>query len=204
MLINSTASRIFVLNWSSIAILIFICLGAALNTNVISIIVAYAKNRVIGSEQDIPWYIREDMQFFKKRTTGKIVIMGRKTYESIPDKYRPFPDRQSYILTRDESYEVDHPNVTVFTDFKKALYVAQLTAGDDEIMIAGGAQIYKLAMPYADRVYATILADDFTGDAYFPILSEDEWHHTDSIEDFWDENLDLFYRRFVYQRKREQ
>jgi len=170
----------------------------------ISIIVAYAKNRVIGSEQDIPWYIREDMQFFKKRTTGKIVIMGRKTYESIPEKYRPFPNRLTYILTRDESYTIDHPDVTVFTDFKKALMVAKLTAGDDEIMIAGGAQIYNLAIPYTDRIYATILADDFTGDAYFPILPEDEWHMGEGIEDFWDENLDLFYRRFVYQRKRKQ
>ena len=168
----------------------------------ISIIVAYAKNRVIGSEQDIPWYIREDMQFFKKRTTGKIVIMGRKTYDSIPEKHLPFPDRQSYILTRDESYTVDHPDVTVFTNFKKALMLAKLTAGDDEIMIAGGGEIYKLALPYADRIYATILTEDFVGDAYFPILSEDEWHAVDSLEEFWDENLDLFYRRFTYQRKR--
>lgn len=170
----------------------------------ISIIVAYAKNRVIGSEQDIPWHIREDMQYFKSSTIGKIVIMGRKTYESIPEKHRPFSNRQTYILTRDPSYKVDHPDVTVFTDFKKALMVAKLTAGHEEIMIAGGAQIYALALPYTDKIHATVLADDFTGDAHFPILPEDEWHATDSIEEFWDENLDLFYRRFTYQRKRTQ
>ena len=99
----------------------------------VSIIVAYSKNRVIGNENDIPWYIREDMQFFKKRTTGKIVIMGRKTYESIPEKHRPFPNRETYILTRDKSYRVDHPDVTVFNEFKKALMVAKLKAGDTEI-----------------------------------------------------------------------
>ena len=168
----------------------------------ISIIVAYAKNRVIGDDQDIPWYIREDMQFFKKRTTGKIIIMGRKTYESIPEKYKPFPDRQTYLLTHNTTYKVDHPNVTVFYDFNKALMVAKLTAGDDEIMIAGGAQIYNLAIPYTDRIYATILTEDFIGDAYFPILPKEDWHMTDSVEDFYDEQLDLYYRRFVYQRKR--
>lgn len=168
----------------------------------LSIIVAYSKNRVIGSEQDIPWYIREDMQFFKASTLGKIIIMGRKTYESIPDKYRPLAGRQTYILTRDKSYQADHSNVTIFHEFKKALMVAKLTAGDGEVMIAGGAQIYEQALKYTDRIYATILTEDFIGDAYFPILSEDEWHMVDSIEDFYDEQLDLYYRRFIYQRKR--
>lgn len=168
----------------------------------VSIIVAYSKNRVIGNENDIPWYIREDMQFFKKRTTGKIVIMGRKTYESIPEKHRPFPNRETYILTRDKSYRVDHPDVTVFNEFKKALMVAKLKAGDTEIMVAGGAQIYELALPYTDIIHATILAEDFIGDAHFPILPEEDWHLTESIEDFYDEQLDLYYKRFTFQRKR--
>lgn len=169
---------------------------------IVSIIVAYSKNRIIGNEKDIPWYIREDMQFFKERTTGKIVIMGRKTYESIPEKHRPFKDRLSYVLTRDTDYKIDHSNVRVFHDFDKALFSAKLTAGDEEIMIVGGAQIYELALPYTDRIYATILAEDFTGDTHFPILSEDDWNMTESIEDFYDEQLNLYYHRFVFQRKR--
>ena len=168
----------------------------------VSIIVAYSKNRVIGNDQDIPWYIREDMEFFKQRTTGKIVIMGRKTFESIPEKHRPFKDRISYVLTRDTDYEIDHPRVRVFHDFDKAMFSAKLTAGDDEIMIVGGAQIYELALPHTDRIYATILVSDFIGNAYFPILPEEDWHMTDSVEDFYDEQLDLYYRRFIYQRKR--
>ena len=168
----------------------------------VSIIVAYSKNRVIGNDQDIPWYIREDMEFFKQRTTGKIVIMGRKTYESIPEKHRPFKDRISYVLTRNTDYKIDHSNVRVFHDFDKALFSAKLTAGDDEIMIVGGAQIYEQAMEYTDRVYATILVSDFIGNAYFPILPEEDWYMTDSVEDFYDEQLNLYYRRFVYQRKR--
>jgi len=168
----------------------------------ISIIVAYSKNRVIGDDQDIPWYIREDMQFFKKRTSGKIVIMGRKTYESIPEKHRPFKGRTTYVLTRDTSYTIDHEDVKIFHDFDKALMVAKLTAGDDEIMIAGGAQIYNLAIPYTDRIYATILAEEFIGVAYFPILPKEDWDMTDSVEDFYDEQLDLYYKRFIFQRKR--
>lgn len=168
----------------------------------VSIIVAFAKNRVIGNELEIPWYIREDLQFFKERTLGKIVIMGRKTYESIPEKYRPFKNRTTYLLTRDKSYVVDEPNVKIFHNFGKAMMMAKLTAGDEEIMIAGGAQIYKLAFPYTDRIYATVLTEDFTGDTFFPILSEDEWYMTDSVEDFYDQNLDLYYMRFLYTRKR--
>lgn len=167
----------------------------------VSIIVAYSKNRVIGNEQDIPWYLREDMQFFKNRTTGKIVIMGRKTYESIPEKNRPFANRTTYVLTRNKSYVIDHPDVKVFNDFNKALMVAKLTE-PGEIMIAGGAQIYEQAIEFTDRIYATILVSDFIGNAYFPILSEEDWHMTDSVEDFYDEQLDLYYRRFIYQRKR--
>lgn len=167
----------------------------------VNIIVAHAQNRVIGKGNEIPWYIREDMKFFKEATMGKPVIMGRKTYESIPAKHRPLPNRTTFLLTRDTNYEVDHPNVKVVHDFEKALFEAKLMG--EEVYVAGGAQVYDLALPYTDRVYATVLLQDFKGDTYFPQLSSDEWYVVDSIEDFVDEQLDLLYRRYIYQRKKK-
>ena len=167
----------------------------------VNIIVAHAQNRVIGKGNEIPWYIREDMKFFKEATIGKPVIMGRKTYESIPEKHRPLPNRTTFLLTRNPGYSIDDPDVKVVNDFEKALFEAKLVC--DEVYIAGGSQIYEQAIPHTDRVYATVLLEDFEGDTYFPVLPSEEWHIVDSVEDFVDEQLDLLYRRYIYQRKRK-
>jgi len=166
----------------------------------VNIIVAHAQNRVIGKGNEIPWYISEDMQFFREATVGHPVIMGRRTYESIPAKHRPLPNRTTLLLTRDTEYIVDHPNVKVVHSLEKALFEAKLMS--EEVYVAGGAQVYELAIPYTDRVYATVLLQDFEGDTFFPQLNSDEWYCVDSIEDFVDEQLDLLYRRYIYQRKK--
>jgi len=165
-------------------------------------IVAFSTNFVIGNDDTIPWYLREDMQYFKKTTMDKVVIMGRKTYESIPEAHRPLMGRTTYLLTRDENYTVDHPDVKVFHDFEKALFAAKLVSYDTEIMIAGGEQIYRLAMPHADKIYATVIQQEFEGDAFFPRPLVEDWSLTDSFEDFHDEQLDLLYTRCTYIRKR--
>jgi len=167
----------------------------------VNIIVAHAQNRVIGNANEIPWYIREDMKFFKEATIGKPVIMGRKTYDSIPAKYKPLPGRITFILTRDTNYVVDHPDVKIAHNLDKAIFEAKLIS--DEVYIAGGAQVYEQALPYTDRIYATVLSQDVDGDAFFPQLPSKEWHILDSVEDFHDENLNLFYRRYIYQKKKE-
>jgi len=169
----------------------------------VSIIVAFSENFVIGSGNEIPWYIREDLQFFKTVTMHKIVIMGRKTYESIPDKYRPLMGRTTYLLTRDKTYTVDHPDVKIFHEFSKALFAAKLNANENEIMIAGGAEIYKQALPYADRIYATVVLEKFEGDAYFPKPLIEDWYIVDAdvVFPFHDKQLDLMYNRTVYIRR---
>ena len=167
----------------------------------VSIIVAFSQNFVIGKDNDIPWYIREDMKFFKEATMDKIVIMGRKTYESIPDEHKPLMGRTTYLLTRDPNYTVDHQHVKIFHDFPKALFAAKIVSYDDEIMIAGGAEVYKQAMPHADKIYATIVMKDFEGDSFFEPSAED-WHIVDSIADFHDEQLDLLYTRCVYSKRK--
>jgi dihydrofolate reductase len=167
----------------------------------ISIIVAHSLHkRVIGNKGDLPWTIPEDLQFFKTMTTGKAVVMGRKTYESLPQSVRPLPNRKTFILTRNEDYKIAHPDVQTFTDLKKCLMVAKLSS--EEVMIAGGEQIYKLCMPYTDRIYATIISGDYEGDAFFPKLSQDEWDKSDYDYDFVSEQLELFYSRVVFNRKK--
>lgn len=166
----------------------------------LSLIVAHTLvNRVIGKENELLWRIPEDLAFFKSKTLGKIVVMGRKTYESLPKKNKPLLDRKTYILTRDTSYKVDHPDVTVFNDLQKCLMVAQLKCG--EVMVAGGQQIYEQCLPYADRVYATILNQSYDGDTFFPQLNPDEWDKSyDHL--FASEQLELFYNRIIFDRKK--
>ena len=167
----------------------------------ISIIVAHSlSGRVIGNDNKLLWCLPEDLAYFKSRTMGKTVVMGRKTYESLPASVRPLPGRTTYVLTRNKDYKVNHPNVRVFSDVEKCLMVAQLSCS--EVMVAGGEEIYKLCLPYTDRIYATIVSGDYKGDAHFPKLSQDEWGKTDDHM-FASEQLELFYTRVIFDRTKK-
>lgn len=164
----------------------------------VSIIVAHTlADRIIGKDNKLLWHIPEDLAFFKEKTLGKIVVMGRITYESLPEKSKPLLGRTTYILSRDPNYKIKHPDVRVFTDIEKCLMVAQLSCS--EVMIAGGEQIYKVCLPYADKIYATIINERHEGDTYFPKLNAKEW---ETIDDqlFASEQLELFYNRVTLKR----
>jgi dihydrofolate reductase len=130
----------------------------------ISLIAAMSKNRVIGNNNSLIWKLPADMKRFKEITTGKTVIMGRKTYESIG---RPLPNRRNIIITRNGSYSVDGCEVT--SSLEKAI---EISNGD--AMIIGGGEIYTQALSIADKVHLTIIHEDFEGDTYFPEMGE-EW-----------------------------
>ncbi len=144
----------------------------------ISLIAALGKNRVIGSDNSIPWKLPADMKRFKEITMGKPVIMGRKTFESIG---RPLPHRTNIIITNDKNYKADGCIVVHSAD--EALKAAK----GSEIMVIGGAQIYKLFIPIANRMYLTFIDKEFEGDAYFPQYNKHEWKET-SREEHIDEN----------------
>lgn len=141
----------------------------------LAMIVAMARNRAIGRENTLPWRISGDLQFFKRTTLGKPVVMGRKTFQSIG---RPLPGRENIIITRNPDWRA--PGVVVATSLEQALLLAQQAAvrdGAEEIMVIGGAEIYRQAMPLARRLYITEVDAEVEGDAFFPVL-DDHWQES--------------------------
>ena len=132
-----------------------------------SLIVAMTKDRVIGSQGTLPWHITEDLRRFKKLTMGHALVMGRKTYESIG---RPLPGRRSIVISRQAGYAPT--GVETATSLAQAL---KMTNDDAQPFIIGGAQIYKLALPYTNCLYVTRVYADVTGDTFFPEVNWDEW-----------------------------
>jgi dihydrofolate reductase len=126
----------------------------------LSLIAALARNRTVGINNTLPWHLPDDLKYFKATTTGKPVIMGRKTYDSIG---RPLPGRHNIVVTRDASWHAD--GVTVVHSVPEAI----AAAGDvPEVFLIGGATLYREALPLADRLYLTEIDADFEGDAHFP------------------------------------
>lgn len=140
----------------------------------ISLIVAHDKNRVIGYENQMPWHLPEELQYFKKMTMGKPIVMGRKTFESIG---KPLPGRRNIVISRNEDYKVD--GVEVVNSLEKGL---QLVKDVEEVMVIGGEQIFKLALPMADRLYITLINHEFKGDTFFPFYDEKDWKLTSESE----------------------
>ena len=140
----------------------------------LSIIAALSSNNVIGRNNDIPWRQSTDLKRLKALTMGHHLIMGRKTYESVG---RPLPGRTTVVITRQSDYAPE--GVTVVQTLEDALRVAR-EAGDVEPFIAGGAEIFALAMHRADRMYLTrVHANIVDGDTFFPHVSEDEWEEVE-------------------------
>lgn len=132
----------------------------------VALIWAMAQNRVIGRNNNLPWYLPNDLKYFKKITSGKPVIMGRKTFESIG---KPLPNRDNIIITRQEDFSVSGAHVVTSLDDALTLAEDILTVkGGDEVIVMGGAQIYELALPKADRLYLTQVHANVDGDAWFP------------------------------------
>ncbi len=132
---------------------------------IISIIAAMAENRVIGRGNEMPWEIPSELRRFKEITMGHPVIMGRKTFESIG---RPLPGRKNVIITRQMDYSA--ADSVIVPDLAAALAACE---GSKEVFICGGDTVYREAMPIADKIYLTIIDEEFDGDSFFPEIPED-------------------------------
>ncbi len=137
----------------------------------IALVVAVSRNGVIGRDGGLPWHISSDLKRFKEITMGKPVIMGRKTWESLPRK--PLPGRDNIVITRQADYRAD--GAVIVADISAALEAA---GGAEEVAVIGGGEIYKEIFPQADRIYLTDVDLEVSGDTYFPQHNPDEWRET--------------------------
>lgn len=138
----------------------------------VTLIWAQARDGVIGKDNTIPWHIPEDLAFFKENTVGLPVVMGRLTWDSLPPKFRPLPGRRNIVLTRDRTWSADGAEVVSGLDEALAL------AGDTEVVVMGGGQVYAQAMPHATRLIVTEVDLDVDGDATAPPIGP-EWSPTE-------------------------
>ncbi|MCG8437795.1 MAG: dihydrofolate reductase [Pseudomonadales bacterium] len=165
----------------------------------LSMMVAKASNNVIGRDNKLPWYLPNDLKYFKQVTFGKPVIMGRKTWESLKG---PLPGRTNIVITRQPDYLADGAKVVATLD--DAVAMAENVAfieGQEEAVIMGGAEIYSLALPQAERLYLTEVHANVEGDTFFPEYDASEWQQI-AREDFAAEGPNPYdYSFVVYERQ---
>jgi dihydrofolate reductase len=137
---------------------------------VVALIAAVADNGVIGRDGALPWRIPADLRWFRERTTGHHVVMGRKTWASIG---RPLPGRTNIVVSRNPDLVV--PDGVIVVDALGEAIARASRAGDDEVFVIGGAELYRAALPQADRIYLTRVHADVAGDTWFPALDESAW-----------------------------
>jgi dihydrofolate reductase len=121
---------------------------------------------VIGQHNTLPWSIPSDLERFRQLTIGHSVVMGRKTWESIPERFRPLPGRTNIVLTREEDYRAN--GAVVVSSIEQACIAAIEAPGADEMFVIGGAEIYRLFLPFVDKAYITEVYASIVGDVYFP------------------------------------
>lgn len=139
---------------------------------IISLIAAVAQNRVIGKNNDLPWRLPDDMKYFMQTTKGHHCIMGRKNYDSIPEKFKPLPNRTNIVVTRQQNFKA--PGCIVTHSVEHGIEIGAAN-GEPETFIIGGADIYKVGLIYATRLYLTEINAMIAGDIFFPEFKKDEW-----------------------------
>jgi dihydrofolate reductase len=159
----------------------------------VSLVVAASTNNVIGRDGELPWHLPDDLRHFKRITTGKPVIMGRRTFESIG---RPLPDRQNIVMTRDPDYAAEGCEVVA------SVAEAMDVAGDaDEVMVIGGGQVYRDFLPRADRIYMTRVQAEVQGDTRFPSIDGNTWRLVSSEHHAADDRHRHAFEMMVFERR---
>ena len=166
---------------------------------IISLIAARSRNGVIGRNNDLPWKLPDDMKYFMSTTKGHVVIMGRRNYDSLPANYKPLSNRTNVVVTRQRAFHA--PGCIVVHDIDQALDVARKN-GESEVFVIGGAEIYALALPKADRLYLTEIDSEVQGDTYFPSFNREEWHVTSSTHHDADDKHAYAFDFVVYERNK--
>ncbi len=161
----------------------------------LSIIVAKAKNNIIGKDNKLIWHLPEDLKHFKELTTGHSIIMGRKTFESLG---RVLPNRKHIIFSQNPDFKVHNENVEVVHSL---LQIQDLIEGEEEAFVIGGAMIYNFLMPYVKKMYITEIDEEFDGDTFFPKINTEIWKETSREKGIKNEKNNLDYEFVTYERK---
>ncbi len=160
----------------------------------LSLIVAKAKNNVIGKDNQLIWHLPEDLKRFKKLTTGHTIIMGRKTFESLG---RVLPNRHHIVLCNDANMKIDDENVEILEDIS---LLDKYIKDEEEHFVIGGATMYRLLMPYCTKMYITEINQEFDGDVSFPEINMSEWKVTEREKGLKDEKNPFDYEYVTYER----
>ncbi len=160
----------------------------------LSIIVAKAKNNIIGKDNKLLWNLPEDLKHFKELTTGHTMIMGRKTFQSLG---RVLPNRKHIIFSQNPDFKVDDENVEVVHSL---LQIQNLIEGKEEVFVIGGAMIYNFLMPYVKKMYVTEIEKDFDGDTFFPVIDNNIWKEISREKGIKNEKNNLDYYFVTYER----
>ena len=161
----------------------------------ISLIVAIAQNNAIGKDNDLLWHLSEDLKYFKKTTNERTVLMGRKTWESLP--FKPLKNRRNIVVSSQKDYAID--GAELFDSIEKAVEV--LKTQKDEVFCIGGASLYKALLPKADKLYVTRVYKDFEADVFFPEIDEQKWEIKRLSPMLYDQKEDLSFRFEVWEKK---
>jgi dihydrofolate reductase len=164
---------------------------------IISLIAAISQNNVIGKNNDLPWHLPDDMKYFMQTTKGHHVIMGRKNYDSIPEKFRPLPNRINIVVTRQQ--ELQAPQCLIVNAIEKGLELAQ-QHGEAEAFIIGGSEIYHQGFAMANRLYLTEIHATIEGDTYFPEFNKNHWKEVSRKHHSTDERHKYSFDFVVYER----
>ena len=162
---------------------------------IISMISAVAENRVIGNKNSLPWHLPADFKYFKETTSNKTIVMGLNTFKSIGEK--PLPDRKNIILNNDPNYKAPEGCFVV----KSIDELLEIVKDEEEVMICGGAFVYKQFLPLAKRLYLTQIHQSFEGDTYFPEFDINDWKEIKRIDNKTDEKNKYDYSFIVLERK---
>lgn len=160
----------------------------------LSIVVAKAKNNIIGKDNKIIWNLPEDLKHFKELTTGHTIIMGRKTFESLGGV---LPNRKHIIFSQNPDFKVNNENVEVVHSL---LQIQDLIEGEEETFVIGGAMIYNFLMPYVKKMYVTEINEEFDGDSFFQKINENTWKEVNREKGIKDEKNNLDYEFVIYER----
>jgi dihydrofolate reductase len=160
-----------------------------------SIIAAHSQNLVIGNNNSLIWNIPSDLKRFKSLTTGKTIIMGRKTFESLPN---PLPNRFHIVLTKNPNNFINQKNV-IFTNNSKEI-ISKFKNSEKEIFIIGGGKIYKTFLEHTSKIYITEVLKEFKGDTYFPKIDYSLWEKNYESEIFEENNIKFIFKDFSIQK----